>query len=462
MAPSRSRPATTTTVDRQSQARAQLPAYQLPQHPLNEAAQRALQNLPRNHKLDALKTRQRAANKHLTQAAADINDRLQDKTAEFERRRRNLEKQSSHHSIEEDPILDDMRRNVDDMTERLDASVRKIIDASAEVEGMERALRGLLEDVSNTGSYGGATQSTVGASQARPRRRRQGVGSDDEESDFGDEATQIVGVNDSVMAALKQKIAEQRAAYQKMSMSHRYASHNDYIGFKKIVHDAHYPEDKAPHMPHASTWFPSESPDPSHPATRAAAAAGDAIEDDDDLAVASERVSIKCPLTLLPMKEPVTSQKCPHSFEKGAILDMINRSDITLEGSGRRGVKAMKCPVCVVLLTANDLREDPVLIRKIKRIQAAQNAQNDEYSDDEDISRQTRPAGGQTGLISSSPAMTRTPKLKTERQSQAPSIQSRQVSMVPNTQIERSADEEEDGPSNSPFVDLEDDEDTDD
>ena len=102
-------------------------------------------------------------------------------------------------------------------------------------------------------------------------------------------------------------------------------------------------------MPHASTWFPSESPDPSHPTTRAAAAAGDAIEDDDDLAVASERVSIKCPLTLLPMKEPVTSQKCPHSFEKGAILDMINRSDITLEGSGRRGVKALKCPVCVVV-----------------------------------------------------------------------------------------------------------------
>jgi hypothetical protein len=34
--------------------------------------------------------------------------------------------------------------------------------------------------------------------------------------------------------------------------------------------------------------------------------------------------------------------------------------------------------------------------------------------------------------------------------------------MVPNTQIQRSVDEEEDGPSNSPIVDLEDDEDTDD
>ena len=102
-------------------------------------------------------------------------------------------------------------------------------------------------------------------------------------------------------------------------------------------------------MPHAATWFASESLDSSHPATRAAAAAGDAIEDDDDLAVASERVSIKCPLTLQPMKEPVTSQKCPHSFDKAAILEMINNSETTVEGTGRRGVKAMKCPVCEVV-----------------------------------------------------------------------------------------------------------------
>lgn len=61
-----------------------------------------------------------------------------------------------------------MRRNIDDMTERLDASVRKIVDASAEVEGMERALRELQENVSNTASYGGATQSTL--EQVKPDR----------------------------------------------------------------------------------------------------------------------------------------------------------------------------------------------------------------------------------------------------------------------------------------------------
>ena len=116
-----------------------------------------------------------------------------------------------------------------------------------------------------------------------------------------------------------------------------------------MVHDAHYPGDSAPPMPHASTWFANESDDASVPRTRgAAAAAADTIEDD-DLTVASERISVNCPITLLPMKEPVTSQKCPHSFEKTAILDMIKISDETVPGTGRHGQKAIKCPVCTVV-----------------------------------------------------------------------------------------------------------------
>ena len=372
MAPARPRQSATATAERHSRAPTQLPTYQPPTHPLNETAQRALNNLPRDHKLDSLKTRQRAANNHLTQAAADINDRLQAKTAEIERRRKKIEKQgggSQQGNEDSDPILDETRQNTDEMTDKLEQSVRKIIDASAEVEGVERALQELQANVSNNRGYGGGTQSTIGASQARGNHRRQAVGSDDEGSEFEGEASQTMGENDNVMAMLKQKIAEQRTAYEAMSMAQRYisnctalsatwvlttsvfsyASHNDYVGFKKIVHDAQYPEDKAPPMPHASTWFASEPSSSSHRMTRAAAAARDAIEDDDDLAVASERISIKCPITLLPMKKPVTSQKCPHSFEKAAILDMINSSDTMVDGSGRRGVKAMKCPVCEVV-----------------------------------------------------------------------------------------------------------------
>lgn len=94
------------------------------------------------------------------------------------------------------------------------------------------------------------------------------------------------------------------------------------------------------------------------PNTRSAVAgATEPIDDDDeDLAVASERISIKCPITLLPMKDPVTSQKCPHSFEKEAILSMIGDSDVWVGGSGRRGdgQKGMKCPVCEMVCHLHD------------------------------------------------------------------------------------------------------------
>lgn len=132
---------------------------------------------------------------------------------------------------------------------------------------------------------------------------------------------------------------------------YRYATNNAYIGFKRIVHDALHPGADAPPIANASTWFPSDpslAPSTSTRNTRAHAngqptsAATDAEDDDDDdVAIASERISIKCPLTLLPYKDPVTSSKCPHSFEKAAILDMISKS------AGRVGhEKAVQCPVC--------------------------------------------------------------------------------------------------------------------
>ena len=126
-----------------------------------------------------------------------------------------------------------------------------------------------------------------------------------------------------------------------------YAQNNDYIGFKKLVYDAQFPDDDAPPMPHSSTWFSDQSTDT---ATSGAVAVigSQPAAGNDELTVASERISIKCPITLLPMKDPVTSTRCPHSFEREAILSMINASELRAEGSGRRGggQKAMQCPIC--------------------------------------------------------------------------------------------------------------------
>ena len=110
----------------------------------------------------------------------------------------------------------------------------------------------------------------------------------------------------------------------------------------------------------------------------------------------------------------------------------------------------------IQLLTSDDLKEDQVLIRKIKRAKAAMNAQNEESSDEDDDSRRRRPPGHQPENISSSPAMTRTPGLKNERQSQAPGLASRQVSMVPNTQLQEVAEEERERSGSSTAVGDED------
>lgn len=147
-----------------------------------------------------------------------------------------------------------------------------------------------------------------------------------------------------------------------------------------MVHDSKYPEGDALLVPHSSTWFShmedtsgegvsSDGGGSSRQAMRTRNNREPSPAESDDLAIQRERISLKCPLTLLPFRDPVTSTKCPHSFEREAITDMISRSsrygpDPTREG---RRLRAVKCPVCSNLLTVEDLRSDPVILRKVKR-----------------------------------------------------------------------------------------------
>ena len=222
MAPAKSRPS--AAPERQNRVPLALPIYEPPQHPLNAPAKRALETLPRNHRLDGLKNKQKLANIYLTQAAADINDRLQGKTTECEKfKKRRLEKQGSQEDHEEiDRTLYNMRQATDIMTDRLEENVRKIIDASAEVEGVERVLKELHANVMNPRGNGSSTQSTAAATQNNQGQRRRTDGTDDDGSDYEDGTTLAAEDSASTMEALKQKIAEQREAYQAMSMAHRY------------------------------------------------------------------------------------------------------------------------------------------------------------------------------------------------------------------------------------------------
>lgn len=117
-------------------------------------------------------------------------------------------------------------------------------------------------------------------------------------------------------------------------------------------------------------------------------------ESDDDIAIEREKVSLRCPLTFLTFKDPVTSTKCPHSFERTAIEDMITKSSYMLtlpRGHPRQGQRGryVKCPVCELPLTKEDLRPDPVLLRKVRR----QTQKEDDEAEDNAMSVDYKSSG---------------------------------------------------------------------
>ncbi|KAL8823142.1 MAG: hypothetical protein Q9191_006138, partial [Dirinaria sp. TL-2023a] len=272
---------------------------------------------------------------------------------------------------------------------------------------------------------------------------------------------------------LERKLSALTSAYEGRSLRDRYASHNDYIGFRKLVHDAQNPGEEAPPMPHASTWFPSSSSPSSQLAANAnsknrkPSAAADE-DSDEDVQIASERRSIRCPLTLLPMQEPVRSTKCPHAFEKSAILDMLSHSEMfissssssepsqmqtqTQMGRGNRGrgeqKKAMACPECRVLLTEDTLVPDAALVRQIRRIQARQQqrARADDFEDEEEESQiQLEERRKKRMKTTGSQAQNVDLRIKREIMSGRGRVEEREVSMVPGTQLQGQGGEDEGG-----------------
>ena len=198
-----------------------LPIYQPTQYALNENAIRAIQDLPRNHRLDSLKNRLNTANSHLAAAATDVNDRLVARIELHEKSRARREKQGSQEdNEEEEKAMDEKRRQTDDLTARLDSGVRRVIDAKFEVHSVEKALKDLETNVANNRGAIAPTQSTLGASQFRSSRRRRGDDDNDEDSEFEDN-TQSAGQTEGALNFIKRKIHEENSTYHNESMSFR-------------------------------------------------------------------------------------------------------------------------------------------------------------------------------------------------------------------------------------------------
>ncbi|KAF2764251.1 hypothetical protein EJ03DRAFT_332030 [Teratosphaeria nubilosa] len=374
-----------STIGRTSSGQGRLPDYEPPQFSLNPKAQRDLAALLQDPKLNQLDKHFNEAVEYVSTAATEINDRLRDNEHRLQSRKRSRQDDEGDDGGGVDDIeqtLNQLREKVDKMTERMDESMRKIVDGQ---QGIATIKQSIIQTAKSAREYASTQASTQHMrSQARPRRDS---GSDEES---GDEEYPEIQPTDpttgtqapqSAAELFKQKLDDSKTRYQSNSLYDRYATNEHYVNFRKLVHDARTGDEDVP-MPDPEDWFPEGNVPAPGITHRGPVGGGGDQDSDDDIAVARVQISTKCPITLQQFKNPVTSKKCNHSFEKSAILELLSW------GQGVRNDRAVQCPVgaCKEMLTQHDLHSDPVLIRKIKRIQRAKELEEQQEEEEEDES----------------------------------------------------------------------------
>lgn len=331
----------------------ELPPYKKPSHPLNDLAQQRLRTL-NNRDITHLKEHNQKAAKLITDAAGLINDKLRERDEDTAKRRKRWEKGIDNEDQDaEEEKLTKLQKKVDEATKQLEKSMRAVIDGGIAAQRIQESLEWLRQNAPRQLAEEYQTQmsqqQTERQSQSQRRRRTQDEdGDEDMDNDEDDEEpegptpgpTPLDGsrpVLTSPTDLFTDRMTRKKNEYTSLALGTRYSSNNDYIGFRKMVHDAKYQDDRP--LPHPDTWF-TETGSPAPGITNARDA------DDDDIVMDRATISTRCPLTFQQFKEPYSSGKCPHTFEKNAILEMIRRSNTRLGGgAGRGGERAVECPV---------------------------------------------------------------------------------------------------------------------
>lgn len=337
--------------------------------PLNREAQIALERLNRTHKLNDLDASLQEAVSALGATAGEINDRLFDKEQAHRKDKKRREQAGSdaaegQNDLERD--LEEFKAKVERMTTRMEEGMRKMIDAQHSVQSLKDSVVSTHREARENAD----TQASM--QQARTQQYE----------DF-QPTDPAAGTQDrpSAIEIFRAKNEDAKLKYQSNTLTSRYAKNNDYRNFRRVVNDARHPEGDV-QLPHEDEWFP-DGPAPA-PGMTSRAREDEDDDSDVDIAVSRAKISTTCPLTLAEFKKPLTSTKCPHSFESEAILSMIRRSDA--RDPARGNVQVHQCPVtgCSQMLAATDLKEDAVLVRQIKRLQAAKEREQEEDDDDDE------------------------------------------------------------------------------
>ncbi|KAI1163998.1 zinc-finger of the MIZ type in Nse subunit-domain-containing protein [Nemania serpens] len=347
----------------QDRRAAQLPDYEPPSFPLNNASRRALAELAKNTDTRVYDEQLKQSITLLTNNVRDINDRYVKRKEELG----NLKKQ--HRSQSEDDAEDTEARKRARAEEAAVVRLREVVPAlTAECDG---AIRGVIDLRIELEDGRKAILDTVRKTEAELERanaadRGQEGGENGGKTEDGDDGDFVMGnARHELQGPLRiWKNEQEKAAadYATRSLEQRYAVNNDYIGFKRLWWDAAHGVDGKP-LPDASRWFTGNH----------AGGSDDEGDEEEDLVIAEEHISIYCPLSMVVMEEPYTSTVCKHTFNKPAIVQFLRSQP------GHRA----KCPQtgCNKEISIKDFYDDQVMLRKIRREQAEKERQ---HVDDED------------------------------------------------------------------------------
>ncbi|KAK8152558.1 zinc-finger of the MIZ type in Nse subunit-domain-containing protein [Phyllosticta citrichinensis] len=332
------------------------PDYQPPSAPLNASGHQALRSIATQHQ-DRLIAHLRAAAEYLDSSAGQINERLTERNqAAHLKRKRDGNGEQTEESQTLAEHLSEFQPKVEFMTKRMDEALRQTIDGKEMAAQLETALKGVKDHTAGAASQVTATQRSEW-DPTMPGQTQDGAA--------------------ALSERFRQSFQGQKNRYNSKSLRVRYSEHPDYVKFKTSVHMALQSGEQIAPLPHKSTWFQDGS---------------NADQDDadsDDIVMEGESIRTTCPITLAPFREPLSSDLCPHHFEKSAILELIRKSTLTSERTTQRGatqVKVVQCPTpgCDQMLSESTLSVRQSFIRTLRRLERLREARNNDYEDEED------------------------------------------------------------------------------
>ncbi|KAF4452631.1 hypothetical protein F53441_4570 [Fusarium austroafricanum] len=334
----------------------ELPEYEPPTCPLTDAARRNLHDLSNTRATAVYQQQINESVRLLGFSVSDAHERLRTQREALEVQKARRLERGTEKSEDEQRLEDHLvgfEKRVNTLTEASEQAVRDLIDRRAELEDEDGILSGVY-DAANT--------------EAQQQREAEAQGGEED-----DEREQLAA--SSIIATYKDLRQKKDSEYTSMPAHQRYAFNNDYAGFKKLWHDAMAGEEGPP-LPDASRWFTRDG----KPVMRGTTGLGPGVDDDDDddIAVAREVISINCPLTLQPMKDPYTNRNCKHTFEKPALLEylpMRGESQCPQAGCSQKFSRAR---------FDHEFFQDQAMVRRIKRVRQAQEQQAMEDDDDDD------------------------------------------------------------------------------